>query len=341
MNTKRRTFGITAAVLAAGASATFLPSASAETLTFTNAPASGAAATLSKRLGVTIVFRGSLNKNLPVTFSVDNPSSPGGRLQAISILATALDADFQKVYVVSKVDPGAAIPAVPLDGDGPVVFRATHVPARQAIQIVAAVDGAVTQISGAVTGSVVFPDTNETTTEAAAVIAKQTGTQWKAYYGLFKRGEAPDRLNGIVLDRTADGQPITQQPLLSYRSTVSVPAQLHSGQEAVVGPLSPISGRPDVASVGNTNFGFADTYGLGGFGDPYGYASPYGPYGYAAPDGSFAAPGAVVTPGVGVSPAVPGVNAPPANAVAGPNGSAILPGFPSMGNVGTVPVGSY
>ena len=338
MKTKRRLTTLTAAFLAAGASFALLPALHADTLTFTNAPAGEVAAAVGKRLGVTIVFRGSVSKSLPVTFSVDDPDSPGGRLQAVSDLATALDADFQKVYVVSKVDPGTAIPSVPLDSNGPVVFRSTRVPARQAIQAVAAVDNAVTQISGAVTGSVVFPAANLSASDAAAVIAKQTGTEWKAYYGLFKRGEAPDRLNGIVLDRTADGQPIKEQPLLSYRSSAPVTVPLHSGQDAVVGPLSPLSTDPNVASVANTNFGFADGF---GFGDPYGYASPYGPYGYAGPDGSFATPGAVFTPGVGVSPAVPGVNAPPANAAAGANGQAILPGFPYTGSVGSTPVGGY
>ena len=343
MNTKRRIntnriIGITATVLAAGASFAYLTPVYADTLTFTNAPAGEVAAAMSKRLGVTIVFRGSVSKNLPVTFSVDDPDSSGGRLQAVSDLATALDADFQKVYVVSKVDPGAAVPAVPLDSNGPVVFRSARVPARQAIQVVAAVDNAVTQISGAVTGTIVFPSTSLSASDAAAVIAKQTGTEWKAYYGLFKRGEAPDRLNGIVLDRTADGQPIKEQPLLSYRSSAPVTVPLHNGADAVVGPLSPLSTDPNVASVANTNFGFADGF---GFGDPYGYASPYGPYGYAGPDGSFATPGAVYTPGVGVSPVVPGVNAPPVNAAAGSNGQAILPGFPYTGSVGSTPVGGY
>ncbi len=342
MNTSRihtgRILSITAAVLAASASLTFLLPAHADTLTFTNAPASEVAAAMSKRLGVAIVFQGSVSKSLPVTFSVDDPDSPGGRLQAVSNLAAALDADFQKVYVVSKVGSGAAIPPVPLDSNGPVVFRAIHVPARQAIQTVAAVDSAVTQISGAVTGSVTFPSTNLSASDAAASIAKQTGTEWKAYYGLFKRGEAPDRLNGIVVDRTADGQPITVQPLLSYRSSAPVTVPLHSGQEAVVGPFALPGTNPDVGSVANTNFGFADGF---GFGDPYGYASPYGPYGYAGPDGSFATPGAVYTPGVGVSPAVPGVNAPPTNATAGSNGQAILPGFPYTGSVGSTPVGGY
>ena len=332
MSTKRRIIGITAAVLAAGAGFASLPPVYADTLTFTNAPASEAAAAMGKRLGVTIVFRGSVNKNLPVTFSVDDPDSPGGRLQAVSSLATALDADFQKVYVVSKVDPGAAIPAVPLDTNAPLVFQAARVPARQAIQAVAAVDSAVTQISGAVEGSVVFPDTHMSASAAAAVIAKQTGTEWKAYYGLFKRGEAPARLNGIVVDRTADGQPITVQPLLSYRSSAPVTVPLHSGQDAVVGPFAPLSGTPNIASVANTNFGLVDPFGLGGFGDPYGYASPYGPYGYPGPDGSLAAPG--------VSPVIPGATA-PTTTTTGSSGQPILPGFPYTGSVGSTPVGGY
>lgn len=338
MNTKRRIIGITAAVLAASASFASLPSVHADTLTFTNAPANEVAAAMSKRLGVTIVFLGSVSKSLPVTFSVDNPDASGGRLQAVSNLAAALDADFQKVYVVSKINPGAAVPPVLLDSNGPIVFRSTRVPVRQAIQTVAAVDNAVTQISGAVSGSVVFPDTHLSAPDAAATIAKQTGTEWKAYYGLFKRGEAPDRFNGIVLDRTANGQPITAQPLLSYRSSAPVLVPLHSGRDAVVGPFTLPSTNPDVTSIGSANFGFADSF---GFGDPYGYASPYGPYGYAGPDGAFATPGAVYTPGVGVSPVVPGVNAPPTNATAGPNGQAILPGFPYAGSVGSTPVGGY
>lgn len=340
MKTRHRLIGFTAAVMAAGASFAFLPAVQAQTLAFTNAPASGVAAAMSKRFGVTIVFRGSVNTSQPVTFSVDDPDTAGGRLQAVSSLASALDLDFQKVYVVSKVNSGVAVPTVPLDSNGPIVFHSNHVPARQAIQIVAAVDNAVTQISSAVEGTVEFPDTHVNASDAAAAIAKQTGTEWKAYYGLFKRGEAPDRLNGTVLDRTSAGQAIKELPLLSYRNTISVPAQLHSGADAVVGPLTPSNGRPNVASVPDVNFGFG---GFGGFGgDPYGYGSPYGPYGYATPNGGFATPGAVYTPGGGVSPVVPGVNAPGVNAAAGPNGTAILPGFPYMGNVGgAAPVGGY
>lgn len=304
---------LAAAVLTAGLSLAILPAVHADdTLTFTNASARNAAAVMNKRFGVTIVFRGSINPSQPVTFSVDNPDTPGGRLQAISNLATALDVDFQKVYVVSKVDPGAAVPPVPLDSNGPIVFSASHVPVRDAIQTVAAVDNALTQISSAITGDVTLPSTHLTALAAAAAIAKQTGTEWKAYYGMFKRGEEPARLKGMVIGQTNNGQAITVQPLLTYRSSVPVTVPVFGQQNAVGGPFGPVSGVDNVLTVPDTNLGIDPNAGFGGFGygDPYGYTNPYGAYGYAAPNGT---------------PAAPGGNAPPANPVATPTGAAPQP----------------
>jgi hypothetical protein len=324
MKATRKTTQTITTLTAAGIALSFLPAVHAQTISFNNTPASSAAMAMSKRYGVTIVFRGSINTGQPVTFSVDNADTPDGRLQAVSNLANALNLDFQKVYVVSKIDPGAAVPAVPVDSDGPIVFTSTHIPVREAIQTVASVDNALTQISSLITGDVTLPSTHMTAFEAAAAISKQTGTEWKAYYGLFKRSETPARFSGEIIGQTNDGQPIRVLPLLTFRSTVPVTVPLHSGEEAVVGPLDPFSGDPTVASVPNTNFDTAPDTGFG-FGDPYGYTNPYGVYGYATPDGTIAAPGAVVTPGVGVSPAVPGVNAPGATAVAGPTGATFAP----------------
>lgn len=292
---------LSAAALAAGLCAAFLPAVHADdTLTFTRASARSAAAVMSKRFGVTIVFRGSINPSQPVTFSVDNPDTPGGRLQAISNLATALDVDFQKVYVVSKVDPGAAVPDVPLDSNGPIVFSAAHVPVRDAIQTVAAVDNALTQINSAITGDVTLPSTHLTASEAASAIAKQTGTEWKAYYGMFKRGEEPARLRGTVIGETNNGQAITVLPLLTYRSAAPVTVPVYNQQEAVSGPFGPVSGNEDVLTVPNANLGIDPTAGFGGFGygygDPYGYTNPYGSYGYAPPAGVPAAPGTTTVP---------------------------------------------
>ena len=314
-------YTLNAAVLAAGMSLAFLPAVHAQdtTLTFTNISASRAAAAMSKRFAVTIVFRGSINAQQPVTFSVDNPDTEGGRLQAISSLAAALDVDYQKVYVVSKVDPGAAVPSVPLDSNGPIVFSSTHVPVRDAIQTVAAVDNAMTQINSAITGDVTLPSTRLSASQAAAAIAKQTGTEWKAYYGMFKRGEEPARFQGMVVGETNNGQPITVQPLLTYRSAAPVAVPLFGLQNVVTGPSGPVPGNQDVLTVPNTNLGIDPDAGFGGFGygygDPYGYTNPYGAYGYAAP-------------GVGVGPVVPGGIAPPVNTVAAPTGTTAQPTSP-------------
>ncbi len=312
------------AFLVAGAGLALLPAVHAQTLAFTNTPASSAATAMDKRYGITIVFRGTVNTSQPVTFSIDNPDTPDGRLQAISSLAGAMGVDFQKVYVVSKADPGAAIPPVPVDSNGPVVFTSTHVPVRDAIQTVAAVDNAITQINSAITGEVTLPSTHLTAPEAAASIAKQTGTEWKTYYGFFRRGERPARFDGLVIGDTNGGQPITVQPLLTFRSAAPVAVPLHNGQDSVVSLPTPQSAAPDVFTFPDTNFAFAPDAGFG-FGDPYGYTNPYGAYGYGDPYGGVPAPGAVLAPGTGAGGAIP---------AGGPSGTTLLPGVPSGGSVG-------
>lgn len=292
---------------------------------------------MSHRYGVTIVFRGNVNANLPVTFAVDDPDTPAGRLQAVSDLANALGLDFQKVYVVSKIDAGATVPEVQVDSNGPVNFASTKVPAREAIETVAAVDSALAQINGAVTGDVTLPRRRMTAIDAAALIAKQTQTGWKAYYGLFRRGEEPSRLDGIVVDRTNQGQPITELPLLTYRSTIATPAPVTTSITAPTPSLPPAT--PNVATVPNTSAVTAPAFGVSPFGySPYGYnpyaynSYAYNPYAYnpyvygnpyasayVAPDGSMSSPGYVYTPGVGVEDAVPGYNAPSSNFGPGSN----------------------
>jgi hypothetical protein len=279
--------------------------AQSSTLTFTNASPNSAAAAINQRYGVTIVYKSLVNPGQTVSFSVDNPDTAAGRLLAISDLANAVGMDFQKVYVVSKIDPGATVPEVKIDLDGPIVFSSTQIPARDAIQTVASVDDALVQISDAVTGNVSLSDTHLSAAAAAAEIAKQTGTGWKAYYGLYRRDETPPRFAGMVLDRTANGQSITQSPLVTYRVTTSHTVPLNSGANAVVGPLPSPSSNPNVSSVptvgvDGSGYGYPD---LGAFGyNPYG--SSYDPYGYGGP--GYVVPGAPVTvPGSGTTPVAP------------------------------------
>lgn len=324
METKRTASHTSFAVLAVGLSLLSASAGRASDLTYTNRPAGNVVANLSRQYGITIVFRSPVNASLPVSFSVADADTPSGRLEAVSDLANALGLDFQKVYVVSKVDAGAAVPEVKVDSNGYVVFSSTKVSARDAIQTVAAVDGAIAQVSGAVTGDVILPSRRMSAADAATLIAKQTGTGWKAYYGMFQRGQGPARLEGTVLDRTNGGQPITELPLLTYRSTISTPAPITSldisPPTSAAGPGVNVTSVSNDGAVSFPDFGafgsspYADSgfgYSPYGYGNPYGYINPYAsPYGYATPSGGYAAPGYVVTPGVGAVPAVPGVNAP-------------------------------
>jgi len=306
MKIKRRAQVAVPILFAAGSCLLPLRAVRAETLSFTNAPASNAVAEMSRRLGVSIVFRGVAASTQPVTFSVDDVETSGGRLAAVSELANALHLDFQKVYVVSKIDPGTTVPEIKIDSDAPIIFPSTKMSAREAIQTVAAVDGAMAQIGGAVEGDVVLPSRQMRAAEAAATIAKQTGTVWRAYYGLFLPGQAPSRLGGQVLDRTAGGQPITVLPLLTYRSTISRPAPINA---ALPPSGSSFPDGPDVTSIANTNGFDGSGYGSSPF-DYGGFGGGYSPYGYGMGNGGFAYPGSVYTPGSGIAPALPGYNAP-------------------------------
>ncbi len=288
----------------------------ADTLDLTNVSAKTAAAQMSKRYGISVVFRSPATGRM-VTFSADDPDKPAGRIQAVNGLANSLGMDFQKVFVVSKIDPGTAVPEVALDTDAPVVFPALKIPARDAINLVSGVDDALAQIGDNVTGDVTFPKREMTATAAAAVIAKQTGTVWKAYYGLFLPGQAPPHLQGTVVGNNG-GQPITVLPLITFRNKPALPKPAMAAPGGLGGFLPT---GPDVTTVPNTN-GFSP-YGYSPFGDgfnPYAGYGQYGGFGYSAPNGGTAYPGYVYTPGMGVDPAYPGYNAPDYNSFGGYSG---------------------
>ena len=345
MDTARTAQKTTLAFLAAGASLFLATAVRADSLTFTGTPASNAVAQMSKRYGVSIVFRGAVNSAKPVTFNVDDADTPDGRVQAMNDLGNALDMDFQKVFIVSKIEPGTTVPEVKVDSSGSLVFPATKVPARDAIKAIAGVDGALAQISRTIDGVVIFPSRRMTAATAAAVVAKQTRTVWRAYYGFYKRGEEPARLKGDVIDTDINGNPVTASPFVTYRNQISTPAPLSDVQ--VSGDLPQPTLNPSVTSVDDFGADFSfSPYGYPGFSPyGYGYGNPYG-FGYPAPDGGVAYPGTVFTPGQGTAPAVPGVNAPgftpPGSTVTTTpsNSTTILPDFPITGG-GGVTVGGY
>lgn len=340
MSTARTAWKATAALLAVGASLCLMPTVRADTLTFSSTPASNAVAEMSRRYGVSIVFRSAVNSSRTVTFSVDNADTPDGRVQAMNDLGNALDMDFQKVYVVSKIAPGTSVPEVKVDSDGPIVFPTAKIGAREAIKTIAGVDGALAQISGAIEGNVVFPSRRTTAAAAAAVVAKQTGTVWRAYYGFFKRGEEPARLKGDVVDRDINGNAIAALPLVTFRNQVAIPAPTTGAAGTGGGPSV-----PDASAGFAPGFGFSP-YGYPGYGYDYGSPYGYGGFGYPSPNGGVAYPGMIYTPGLGAEPVMPGMNAPgflpPGSTVTTvpTTNTGVLPDFPYTGG-GPVVIGGY
>lgn len=346
MDTARTTPKLMMALFAAGAGLLLAASVRADSLSFTNTPAGSAVGEMSRRLGVSIVFRGKVNSSQPVTFSVDSPDTPEGRVQAMSELASALNMDFQKVYVISKIDPGTSVPKVKIDNDAPIVFPTNKVSAREAIQTIAGVDNALARISGSIKGNVVFPSLHMTASTAAAAVARQTGTVWHAYYGFFKAGAEPASLKGDVIDHDINGNPIMALPLVSFRNHVSKPAPTTELPLVGIGTVGPDGAPVTVVPNGGTEFapGFGfSPYGYSGY-SPYGYdyGNPYGygGFGYPMPDGSMAYPGTVYSPGNGMEPVMPGVNAPgifpPGSTITTVpnNNTTILPDYPFTGGGG-------
>ena len=74
------------------------PAARADTLDLHQYAGQQAVAEMSRRYGVSIVFRSAVNSSRPVTFSVDDAGHAGRPPPGDERLANALDMDFQKVY---------------------------------------------------------------------------------------------------------------------------------------------------------------------------------------------------------------------------------------------------
>ena len=340
MDTARTTPKLILTLFVGGVGLFLASSVRADSLSFTNTPAGSAVGEMSRRLGVSIVFRGKVNSSRPVTFSVDSPNTPEGRVQAMSELASALNMDFQKVYVISKIDPGTDVPEVKIDNDGPIVFPTNKVSAREAIQTIAGVDNALVRISSSIKGTVTFPRLHMTASTAAAVVARQTGTVWHAYYGFFKAGAEPASLKGEVIDHDINGNPIMALPLVSFRNHISKPAPTTGLPPVGIGTVGPDGTA--VTVVPNEGTGFVPGFGFSPYGysgySPYGYDyGNYGGFGYPLPDGGVAYPGTVYSPGNGMEPVMPGLNAPgffpPGFTVTTVpnNNTTILPDYPFTG----------
>ena len=202
-------------LLVTGLAACLPSSIQAAPLVFDNTSARQAAQELSDKYGVNIVFKGDFGAPKTVTFTLADADADGARLEAVNALANALGADFTKTFVISKASGDASGSPLHIDSNASVTFPNTTVPVTDAIGMVAAVDNAIVQITPDVAGNVTLSAAKLSDADAAAQIAKQSGTRWKVFYALTPRtgGHATA---GKVIDRTAGGSPITELPYVYY-----------------------------------------------------------------------------------------------------------------------------
>jgi hypothetical protein len=163
-----------------------------------------------------------------------------------------------------------------IDADtAPVVFTSRTVPADDAIRTVAAVDGASVQFYVPIDGNVTLSSARLSAPEAAREIAEQTHTLWKAFYAVTPNVHG-SVAGGKVIGRTADGSPIIEIPLETFRvappppTPAAAPTQTASGATAANAGTSISDYANDPFSPYNPN-------------SPY---NPYNPYGVAFSSGN-------------------------------------------------------
>lgn len=297
-------------------------SAQAAPLVINGLSAVQAAAQLSTKYGVSIVYKGDFGPSRDLTFTVDDADAPGGRLQAVNALANAVGADFTKTYVVSKVTDGESAPTAQVDSTALMTFPSTTLPVQDVISLIASTDSASAQVVGTLDDTVTLSAQSLTAAHAADEVAKQTHTRWKTFYALIPRGNGRVT-GGKIIGRTSGGQAITELPYVYYTHPKSAAelkreadaAQQLSDQQLAAqqqADMSAAQQRQAMAQNGmgtgqngyNPAFGYQNGYGNGyggyggsGYGNGTGgfsYGNGTGGYGYGNP-GS----GLIVQPGSG------------------------------------------
>ena len=238
-------------------------------MNFAGIAARDAAAQISDKYGVSFVFRGSVDINRPVSFSLDDANGQGARMQAVITLANALDADYQKTYVVSKADKNADIVLPKIDTNADVVFPSLTVTAAEAVQRIAGVDSAISQYYGTAGETVTLSATTLGATEAAREVAQQTHTRWKVFFAITPAAQG--RTRGRVVGHTPTGEPIIQDPYVYYHST---PEEAPPALPATNGPA--MASSQTNRQQGGLGYGQQMPYGF--YSTPYNYPYGFNPY---------------------------------------------------------------
>ncbi|BDI28278.1 hypothetical protein CCAX7_003290 [Capsulimonas corticalis] len=200
-------------------------SSSADTLDFQAASVSEAVSRIDQTFHVTLELKKGVDTRRKVTFSVENPGGDGALLDAVNSLANALNADYQKVFLLTNTAPGAAAQDPAIDAaDAPIVFSSRTLPAAKAIALIAGVDAATVQTPASLESTITFSDASLTAGEAARQAARQTHTEWKVSYILTPH-TTQGVLPGKVIGYTGAGRPILEMPNLTFRTAKPAPLE--------------------------------------------------------------------------------------------------------------------
>jgi hypothetical protein len=302
-----RTMRLVSGTLAPLALVGIVGAAQAAPLSVDSVSAMEAARQISDKYGVNVVFKGDFGPPHPVSFTVADADSSGGRLETINALANAIGADFTKTYVISRVAEGQDTPPVHIDSNANVAFQSATVSAQDAISAVAAVDNASVQMPETMGGTVTLSATEMNDADAAKEIAAQTHTRWKVFYALTPR-LAGHQVVGKVVGRTSSGQPITELPYMYYKhppTAAELQAQKVAAEQAVAAnqaTAQQAAMNQQGMAAQSANNGYSP-YGYNPFAyDPnnYNYLDPYGYGGYSGPFGGYGGFEGVAAPGTNI-----------------------------------------
>jgi len=250
-------------------------------LDVTSAPVADVVSQFHRIFGGNIVIKPGLSANRAVSFTVNNINEPGAAVETVQDLANALGADWQKTFVISRAsDDSAAKPLI--DSNAPANLKSATMPAEDAINLVANLDGATAQFYSPVSGTVHFSSTDLTAPEAAKEVAEQTHTVWKAYYALVPRGRAGVPLGAKVIGRTASGRPILEMPTVSFRTPPPDKTPEPETQTATNPANAPVAIPPNAGPAMNpyygspSQYGYSPYFGNGFSAYPYNYVPGFG-----------------------------------------------------------------
>jgi hypothetical protein len=195
--------------------------AKADTLQFDKAPVTDVIAKLDSTFAVTIVLKGDISPQTPVTLDIDDTAASNAVLDAVNQLSNATNSDFQKSFVIRKIADSEQAPPVQINTKASAAFPDNDdytVDVHDAIQQVAALDGATVEVTDPISETnVSLSDLDLPVADAANQIAQKTHTEWEAIYTLTPRSAVPT-IEGKVVDRTNEGQPIIEEPFSWYEA---------------------------------------------------------------------------------------------------------------------------